>query len=286
MDYNGDFVVTWTDDLTSGGQDVRIQLFDPNGLPLVGGPLPSPGGPGVHRQHESHVAMDAQGDFVVSYTYDFSAADQDVFYQRGDLAFFLLGGPVPVATTPLPEHHSSVTTDFYGDFAIAYQKDVGVTSEIHLLQYTFSGGLVSNLTVAAGGLDQYPNVAMDNVGTTVVVYQDWNGSNWDTWGAQVPFGWAFPAWQKLLWSSGDDLAHPVVAVNRSSDTFVVAFQDDTLGSVQVAEYDPLGNLTGGPWDVGGGRSQPAVSIDGAGYYQLTYTLAGPTSNIDSWFGIV
>src|SRR5262249_10818493 len=151
----------------------------------------------------------------------------------------------------------------------------------HLIQYTAAGiAPVGDLTVASGALDQYPNVAMDNGGTTVLVWQHL-GANWDVMGARYNFLWNFPTWGPLaLGSTGDAQTHPVVAVNRATTNFVVAFQDDTLNSVIVAEFNgATGGLTGGTWNLGAQRDQPAVSIDGAGYWMLTFTLTGADKDI-------
>jgi hypothetical protein len=122
-DYDGNnFVVTWTED-NALGQDIKVARYDFNtgnqiGMTLT---LTGPGGVEVHKQHESHIAMDPFGNFVISYTYDYSTFDKDVYFNQGNLTNGItVGGPVAVAVSGWPEYHSSVTKDFAGDFAIAY----------------------------------------------------------------------------------------------------------------------------------------------------------------------
>jgi hypothetical protein len=146
-----------------------------------------------------------------------------------------------------------------------------------------------DVPVAQFGLDQNPNVAMDAFGKTVVVYQEWNAAtaNWDVWGAQYNFGANMWNWGTVLWQPGVNETHPVVAVNRWTDNFVVAFQDDTNNVVWDTEFNNNG-VFAGAWNLGQQRDQPAISIDGNGDYLLTYTFtaAGGTKIIDGVFGQV
>ena len=75
MDAHGDFVVTWMQSEGNGDTNVLAQRFNANGLTagaVVGV------GVGTFKEHNPSVAMDARGDFIVSYTRDTNNNNPDV----------------------------------------------------------------------------------------------------------------------------------------------------------------------------------------------------------------
>ena len=123
MDTVGEFVVTWTRRLPSGDLNVQAARFSNTGVNLGGfNSSITVAGSGV-REYDSSVAVNRIGDFVVSYTVDTAAANQDIFARRfTDAGVFL--GTIPVATSVLArETRSSAARILDGRFAIAYQVD-------------------------------------------------------------------------------------------------------------------------------------------------------------------
>src|SRR5262249_47776219 len=124
------------------------------------------------------------GSFVVAYTRDASATDQDVRAHR----YIVSGGVVidagdfSVAGSAGSEDSPSVAMAPDGSFAIAYQSFSPATSnDIRLNRYAPSGALIASNVLVAGGPDaeQHPDIAIDNAGNAVVAYQEFIGGNID-----------------------------------------------------------------------------------------------------------
>ena len=143
MDAHGDFVVSWTEFFPNGHTDILAQKFNATGA-TVGGVVPV--AVGTFAQTNSSVGMDANGDFVVSYTRDTNNNNPDIFAKLYNTNDQLLN-VVTVAGTPHAEDLSSVAMTPDGRFDVAYQDQVSSTDiEVMAARYTASGSLI-----AAGG---------------------------------------------------------------------------------------------------------------------------------------
>jgi hypothetical protein len=129
IDARGDFVVAWTLDFSPTDKDIHAALFRANGTPVVSD---IPVAASFHKEWQPSVGMDARGDFVVSYTYQFGPGDTDV---KG--AAFDAGGRLDrnfdVAVTTRVEANSRVNMTPGGNFSISY------TADGQPLARTFSG---------------------------------------------------------------------------------------------------------------------------------------------------
>jgi hypothetical protein len=169
MDAHGNFVVSWTEFLPSGGSDILAQKFNAAGAP-VGAVVPV--AVGTFPQTSSSVAMDAQGDFVVSYTRDTNDNDPNIFAKLYNTNGQLLN-VVTVAGAPQDSDLSSVAMSPNGQFDVAWEVQFSRSSvEVMAARYTASGGLLQQVVVAgATPLSLSPKIAMDNHGNAVIVYQ-------------------------------------------------------------------------------------------------------------------
>ena len=95
MDANGNFVVTY-EEIINGQTDIIARRFNSSGYP--GSAEIAVANDTSRNEHDADVAMDANGDFVVSYTLDFSATDQDIRAVR----FNSSGTGSGVSTVPAP----------------------------------------------------------------------------------------------------------------------------------------------------------------------------------------
>jgi len=268
MDSRGDFVVTWTNSLPGGNSDVEARMYNSAGNPVTNiFAVANTGRP----EHASDVAMDANGNFVVSYTFDYSSSDQDIYAQRysntGQLRQI-----IPVATTTHNESRSSVAMAPDGRFDIAYQYQYSTSDDdIYLARYSAAGSLLGRTPIATSvALERAPSVAMNNFGDAVVAYTWQSGhikakrvSSSGLVGGEIDVG-------TTMNTSG-----PSVALSRTGRSFVVAYDylgidyDQATHVTEVSASDTIvaSYFTG--WD-----QNPAISIDGNGYYFLTYSSNG------------
>lgn len=120
-DADGDFVVVWVSDSQDGsGSGVYAQLFNADGSKR--GAEFRVNTTTIGDQRHANVAMDADGDFVVTWSHFSSATNWDVYGQRFTSNGAPLGREFRVnSTTSSIQRYSSVAMDVDGDFVIVWQ---------------------------------------------------------------------------------------------------------------------------------------------------------------------
>jgi hypothetical protein len=299
MDAHGNSVVVYQETI-NGQQDIiakRITL-DPNtGLAKLGFPIVVAND--SRNEHDPDVAMDANGNFVVTYTLDFSATDKDIEAVRYNSSGARIGFVTDkfLNTNDHDETFASVAMSPDGRFDIVYQSkshDTGVTF-INGARYNSSGVKLGTQTgpdgriLIGGGFDikgLNPDIAMDNSGNAVVAYQEIK-----TGGATSPHAFDISAIRiqndgfvggfkdiTRSGSSSDPKVNnvlPSVALAPTGSSYVVAWQADftrqggaqTVEVAEVTGSDVLNFasiLPSSPTNVA-----PALSINGSGLYLLT-----------------
>jgi hypothetical protein len=303
IDNQGDFVVAWTQNQPNGNPEILAQKYGPSGN-AVGGIVPV--AVGTFAQTDPHVAMDAKGDFVVSYTRNTNNNNPDIFAKLYNVNEQLVS-VVSVATTPSAETNSSVAMTPDGRFDVAYEVALSPNHpDIVLNQYSAQGGLLDARTIFAftpgtGAEATNPSVSVDNLGNAVVAWQQFNpledSSNVlarrvSSTGVEGPV-------LTIAASPFNVLAeNPSVALKRDgSGAFVVAYDSElfttifiageaisTDPQVLVAEVSPTNKIA--TFNAGTVDGQ-AVSINNSGQYLLTYTKfssSSGTDNINGRFG--
>jgi hypothetical protein len=279
MDNQGDFVVAWTQIQPNGNTFVLARKYGPSGNP-IGGTVPV--AVGTFAQTNPHVAMDAAGDFVVSYTRNTNNNNPDIFAKQYNVNEQLLN-VVSVATTPSAETNSSVAMTPDGRFDVAYEVAVSKTvHDIILNQYNAQGGLTASRTIAADTADETdPSVSVDNFGNAVVAWQQNLPNDFNVFARRVgPNGSLGPV-ITIANTTALEFA-PTVALERNgSGAFVVAYQSDNYNlnddELIVAEVTPNPFRIGLPPSntitsyLSGPQIGPALSINNSGQYLLTYT---------------
>jgi hypothetical protein len=286
IDNNGDFVVAWTQSVP-GNTDVLAQKFNASGA-RVGGAVPV--AVGTFKQTQPSVAMDAKGDFVVSYTRDTNNNNPDIFAKMYNVNEQLTN-VVSVAVTPVAETNSSVSMTPDGRFDVAWESAFSASDhDVFLNQYSASGGLVRSLTIANTPADEtVPSVSMDNAGDAGVAWQSQSVGNSSILARRVSAsgvlggpividsdtlarGLTVRSPGHTISPNGvatDDLS-PSVALEEGGGAFVVVYDSPQFQSpqVNVAEVSPTGTVTtfnAGP------RFGPSVSINQFNQYVVTYT---------------
>ncbi len=167
---NGSSVVVWTD-FSHGDAQISGQLFNSRGG-KVGRVMDLASAAGLNEEQPS-VAMDAHGDFVVSWTQFFPNGHSDVLAQKFNAAGATVGGVVPVAVGTFAQTNSSVAMDAKGDFVVSYTRDTNNTNpNIFAKLYNTNDQLQNVVTVAGGLVDaNLSSVTMSPDGRFDVAYQ-------------------------------------------------------------------------------------------------------------------
>ncbi|MGA2703114.1 MAG: hypothetical protein ABSH35_18705 [Isosphaeraceae bacterium] len=167
---NGSSVVVWTD-FSHGDAQISGQLFNSQGG-KVGPVMDLASAAGLYEEQPS-VAMDAHGDFVVSWTQFFPNGHSNVLAQKFNAAGATVGGVVPVAVGTFAQTNSSVAMDAKGDFVVSYTRDTNNNNpDIFAKLYNTNDQLLNVVTVAGTFLDEdLSSVAMTPDGRFDVAYQ-------------------------------------------------------------------------------------------------------------------
>ncbi len=223
MDGDGDFVVTWTNQ-RSGNADIYARRLDSmgeivgvaveivivNGKPVEvvtpvfkGGVNPNVTGAfrvnsyTAHSQRWSDVAMDVDGDFIITWS---SYGQEDngqlgtgygVYARRYDSFGQPLGGEFQVNVTKAGDQRfSSVAMDSLGGFTIAWTSNQnGISDDIIVRDFNadgtpaggpLGGEIVANQTLL--GDQRYPDIAMNLAGDQYVVTWSASGQDGSGWG--------------------------------------------------------------------------------------------------------
>jgi hypothetical protein len=283
MDSKGDFVVTWVEGIPEqpGMTDpnrIMARSYTSNGAAVGSSFVVSAPPVGANL---SHVAMDAAGDFVISYLVgDFENGDiQARLYKVGASPM-----TIDVASTGAAEAYSSASMTIDGRFDIAYQylyNPKTGDNDIYLSRYSSSGVLLANVPVAQSGSDEeQPSVSMDDSGNAVVAYEKNIGGlatdsqNYNIVARRVTSAGTLSQEFTIAATSNQELT-PSVALSHAGGAFVVSYvstpklNDVDPMTVTVAEINGLNSVIGS-FGCGSPRVGPSISIDGSNTYLVVY----------------
>lgn len=179
VDSSGDFVVIWNSDGQDGSlSGVYGQLYNNNGN-KVGSEF-RVNTYTTFSQYATSVAMDYDGDFVVVWSSNQQSSDNDVYGQRYE-NYSKAGSEFRVNTyTTNTQNDPSVAMDSDGDFVIVWQSGYFAInspdesySGIYGQRYDKIGNKVGDqFRIDSGFKESNPNVAMNDNGDFVVVWED------------------------------------------------------------------------------------------------------------------
>ncbi|MBD2520023.1 putative Ig domain-containing protein [Nostoc sp. FACHB-973] len=177
MDTDGDFVISWTSYGQDGsGYGIYAQRYNSAGV-AVGGEFK------VNTytnnfQVNPTVAMDADGDFVISWqSYGQDGSGYGIYAQRYNSAGVAVGGEFKVNTyTNSAQSKSTVAMDADGDFVISWQSigQDGYGYGINAQRYNSAGVAVGGefkINTYTNSNQNNPTVAMDADGDFVISWQ-------------------------------------------------------------------------------------------------------------------
>ncbi len=286
IDGDGDFVVVWA----SSGQDtsnfgVYGQLYNRAGV--AQGSEFRVNSTIANSQTDPFVAMDADGDFVVTWTSTGQDGGNDgVYGQRYNAAGVAQGSEFRVnSTTAGNQRLSSVAMDAAGNFVVAWASDLqdGSSFGIYFQRFNAAGvaqgnELRANTTTADNQTN--PAVAMDADGDFAIAWQSnlQDGSG---------IGVYFQRFSKTGATVGGEIransfttgaqALPTIAMDANGD-FIVAWassgQDGSSDGVYAQLYNNLGATVGNEFRANTfttqAQSAPSASMDADGDFIITW----------------
>jgi len=187
MDADGDFVITWSSQSQDGSfYGIYAQRY--NALGVAQGSEFRVNTMTSATQDYPNVAMDADGDFVI--TWQSSVQDGSlygIFAQRYNAAGVAQGAEFQVNTfTAGSQAYSSIAMDADGDFIVTWTSDGqdGSLYGIYAQRYNAAGvaqGSEFRVNTFTASEQREPNVAMDADGDFVITWQSYeqDGSNYD-----------------------------------------------------------------------------------------------------------
>lgn len=281
----GNYVITWASlNQDGGGWGIYAQRFD-----SAGGQIGDEFRVNTHttnHQRFSTIAMDADGDFVVTW----SSLGQDggnygVYAQRYDAAGNPVGGEFRVNTTTNKfQGRSTVAMDDDGDFVIAWESvdQDGSSVGIFYQRYGADGakrGVETRANTITASAQRLPNVAMDADGDFVIT---WSGP---------PDGSGYGIYARRFSADGvaqgaESLANTLTAGNQQDSTvamdadgdFVVAWHSSTgdgvFYGIYAQRFTAQGEKFGEQFLVNSFTASfqqyPAVALDANGDFVVTW----------------
>ena len=299
-DKDGDFIVTWTNfrDVNGDGvneeQDIYARRFFANGTPMEAPFLVNTFGSNVQKW--SSVAMDTDGDFVVTWS-SYGREEGSGIYAR---QYNSLGEPlaaefpVNVVTTG-DQRYASVAMDTDGGFVVTWtSNENGTDTDVFARAFgangTPLGGQVQVNTFALGD-QKFSDIATSLSGNNVAITWssggDQDGDGFGTYARTFTRNAAglFPTSAELLvnTTTNDDQKFSSVAMNHLGE-FVVAWsghgeqplqEDASQFGVFYQRFAPNGARQGGETranlTTAGNQRWPSVSSDGEGNFALVWT---------------
>jgi hypothetical protein len=170
---NGSSVVAWVDTYSSTDHDIRAQIFNSAGAKV---------GPEIAvslstlDESAPAVAMDPQGNFVVSWTQTQTNGDTNVVAQRFAAGGSRQGPVIQVGAGTFKEHDSDVAISDYGTFTVAYVRDTNNNNpDVFAKMYDAFGNLLNVVNVAVTSkAETSPSIAMTPDGRFDVAYEEIN----------------------------------------------------------------------------------------------------------------
>jgi hypothetical protein len=302
MDSNGNFVVVYEETEPDGHSDVVAKRYSNTGA-QIGDRVANVVVGDNKNAHNPSVAMDRNGNFVVTYTVDFNSTfpfDKDLRARMFDSSGNFVKAPTFGATTGTDdESEASVAMDHLGDFVIAYTRQNHATTdmEIDVAQFTTGGNLIA--TNAIGNrFDRVsaPSVAMDDFSNVVVAYDfnhlSHNGGLSEIGAQRFLFGGIAFGSGILITDNTGTISRPTVAlqpIGGSPGPFVVAYNvaansnniglPDAGAEVTYVNSSFNGNTIADREETlfADKSDQAAVSIDSNGHLLVTFTAVNPSN---------
>jgi Ca2+-binding RTX toxin-like protein len=249
-DLFGNSVVVWTSGGFTANFGVWMRRYDSQGNPL-GDPVKINGAP--DRVDEVHAAMDASGNFVVTWsTVTFTPTfTRDVVARRFDSNGNPLGGQFSINTfTTGDQGVTDIAMDEVGNFVIVWESEGqdGDGMGVYARRYANNGALGSPFLVnqTTTGDQHSPSVGMDADGNFLISWTVGNAFSGPltVWGRRFRGDGLALGSEFLVSNSGQIGALSRVAMDASGDAVVAWSFFQPVPAVFFQRYDGGGNAVG------------------------------------------
>ena len=295
MDADGDFVVTWSSVQDGSGYGVYAQRYNAAGV--AQGSEFQVNTFTLNSQRYSTVAMDADGDFVVTWSsFGQDGSGDGVYAQRYNAAGVAQGSEFRVNTfTSFSQRYSTVAMDADGDFVVTWStflqdgSDDGVYAQRYNAAGVAQGGEFQVNTFTMGN-QLFSTVAMDAEGDFVVTWQSsgQDGSGYGVYAQRYnAAGVAQGSEFQVNTFTAQNQRFSAVAMDADGD-FVVTWtsdnQDGSLYGIYAQRYNAAGVAQGSEFQVNtfttGSQIFSTVAMDADGDFVVTWQSNGQDGSGD------
>ncbi len=284
MDADGDYVVTWQSYQQDGsGYGVYAQRYNANKVPQ--GSEFRVNTTTVFAQFAPDVAMDDDGDFVVTWASYQDGNTSDIYAQRFTASGTPLGGEFRVNTvTDGIQSNPAIAMDRSGNFVITWKNSDDQGDRLIVARMYDRQGvpLSGQFQVNTSAPIDYPDVAMNSHGAFVICWTGGDGANQGIVaqlyaGGGSKIGGEIPV--NTVTTSSQDLS--AVAMDESGD-FVIAWQsngqDGSLYGIYAQRFNAFGQKQAGEIPVNtflsGEQRGPTIAMDADGDFVVAWTSDG------------
>jgi len=295
MDATGAFVITWESFTQDGSNFGGIYAQRYNAAGVAQGSEFQVNTSTMFNQYLPVVAMDAVGDFVISWTSNGEDnSSTGIYAQRYNAAGVAQGGQFQVNTyTTNGQTNPAVAMDAAGDFVVTWQSyhQDGSNYGIFARRYSAAGAVLSGeiqVNTYTTGDQSSPSVSMDAAGDFVTTWIS-NGQDGSGYGVYAqrysaagnPQGGEF----RVNTTTTGQQDAPTASMNAAGD-FVITWQSASAGisGIYGQRYDTAGVAQGGEFQVNTyttwQQSIPVVAMDVAGDFVVAWSSYGQDGSQD------
>ena len=249
-------------------------------------------------QHTPNLDLDANGDFVVTWSSVQDGSGSSVTARRFTAAGFARGGEIQVNTyTVGDQSHSDVAVSSGGDFVVVWSstgQDGGVQG-VFARRFDSTGfpqAAEFQVNTHTTGLQDYPDVDMDEAGNFVVAWHSnlQDGDSYGVFAQRFDSSGAAQAGEfRISVLTASVQATPVIAFDADG-AFVIAFlsffQDGGSGGIFARRFDATGTAQATEFQVNsytpGSQRYPAITSSGVGEFVVAW---GSQSQDGSSYGV-
>ena len=249
MDSNGNFVVTWEDQSQDGSSSgIYAQRYDNTGAPQ--GAEFRVNTYTTSMQINSAVAMDSDGDFVVTWQSPQDGSNYGVYAQRYDNTGAPQGTEFRVNTyTSIRQQNPAIAMDSDGNFVVTWedQSQDGSGYGVYAQSYDNTGaalGTEFRVNTTTFIRQRNPAIAMDSDGDFVVTWEDQiqDGSNYGIYGQRYTMPPLLPI--ELLYFTGHQLSGSNKLEWATATEKNAAWQIVQRSPNGLENWSEIGRLTG------------------------------------------
>ncbi|MFS0517929.1 beta strand repeat-containing protein, partial [Nostoc sp. UIC 10607] len=296
IDADGDFVISWTSDGQDGSSNgIYAQCYNIDGV--AQGSEFRVNNTITGNQFNPTIAMDADGDFVISWTSNGQDGDGfGIYAQRYNSSGVAQGSEFRVNDTITDsQSNPTIAMDADGDFVISWTSNGqdGDGFGIYAQRYNSTGvaqGSEFRVNDTIIGFQNNSTIAMDADGDFVISWQSYyqDGSGYGIYAQRYnSSGVAQGSEFQVNTTITDSQYNPTIAMDADGD-FVISWtsngQDGSGYGIYAKRYNSAGVAQGSEFQVNttiiGNQSNPTIAMDEVGNFVISWTSSGQDGSGD------